>query len=96
MTVYTTGGSPYDLSETTTNSFYRSDHVVLTPIASSDRVVAPRSPEQAVIHFRGVDPPAVVAAGACTPAITTFPEWLTRFEIFKQHQATICELNDRR
>ena len=96
MTVYTIGGSPYDLSETTTNSFYRSDHVVLMPIAASDRVVAPTSPEQAVIYYRGVDPPAVVTAGACTPAITTFPVWLTRFEIFKQHQATICELADGR
>jgi hypothetical protein len=95
MTVYTIGGSPYDLTETTTNSFYRSERVVLKPVEAADQVVAARGQEQVVLYYRGDDRPAfVTAAGACARQLIAFPEWLVRLDTFTRlelvHQSTIC------
>jgi phosphatidylinositol glycan class B len=101
--VYTIGGSPYALSGAT-NSFYRSENVSLQPIDTAEQLrdaIAAGAETPAFMYYKGLQPPALVAAaaGACAPVLRTFPVWLPRFDYFhwlKDAQlATICRLGPK-
>jgi phosphatidylinositol glycan class B len=99
LTLYTIGGSPYELSGAD-NSFYRSDNVRLLPIeTASELVTALRQPGEAprFIYYRGLErPPLLGQAGVECPAVFhTFPTWLPPIDYFNlladAQLATICE-----
>jgi phosphatidylinositol glycan class B len=98
MTLYTIGGSPYDLSGAD-NSFYRSDAVTLVPIEAAGELVSalrnrPGTPQ--FVYYRGLETPPLLARAAvgCLPVLRTFPAWLPRIDYFNwladAQLATIC------
>jgi len=98
ITVYAVGGSPYEASDTTTNSFYRSEDVSVIPVQSADQIHAFPGAAPAFAYYRGVDAPAlVVAAGPCEPVVRTIPAWLAWLEptllAVDFRQATICRFS---
>jgi hypothetical protein len=101
ITLYAVDRSPYGESDTTTNSFYRSENVSVVPVHAADWVHASPGAAAAFAYYRGVDPPPnVMAVGACEPVVRVIPTWLTWLEstlsALDFYQATICRFSGRR
>jgi hypothetical protein len=99
ITVYAVGGSPYDLTDTLTNSFYRSDNVDVIPVHAVDQIGAISAAMPTFAFYKGTDAPAVIAAaGTCAPVVQGMPLWLVDGADRSRdvYQATICRFGDRR
>jgi hypothetical protein len=88
---------PYDPPDSTTNTFYRSQNVMVFPVERVEQLRAAAGQGSALVYYRGIEPPGLVTSvGTCTPILRTFPAWLGRVSDFTHvldvHLATLCRL----
>jgi len=95
--VYTVGAPTSGLPKNVTNSFYRTDVVMLPFTTLAQGRAAPgRAP--VFVYYEGPETPAALSALGCRPVLRTFPVWLAERSLFRRLTnitvATICRLGD--
>jgi phosphatidylinositol glycan class B len=88
---------PYHTPDSTTNTFYTSQNVIVSPVERVEQLRAAAGRGSALVYYRGIEPPGLVTSvGTCTPILRTFPVWLGRVSDFTHlldvHLATLCRL----
>ena len=97
VTLYAPEASPYQLSDSVTNSFYASPNVVVSRVQTLGQLRAAAAHGSAFVYYVGFDLPGLVAAaGVCTPILRTFPAWLARLPwlatALSVRLGTVCQL----
>jgi len=101
VVLYTLDEWPKHFTGSTSDTFYRSHNLVLSPVESADQLRAARRDAPVYVYYRGYDPPELIARlGVCTPLLRSYPVWLGRLASFVKstnvHLATICRMDATR
>jgi phosphatidylinositol glycan class B len=91
---------PYQTPDSITNTFYRSQNVIVVPVERVEQLSAAAGQGSALVYYQGIEPPGLVTSvGTCPPILRTFPVWLGRVSdlthLLDVHLATLCHLTAR-